>query len=158
VASSAASTRSSTRVTPTSSDAFAESVAVPLRVAPAAGALIATVGGVVSGTAGPVVTRTATQSREKSRAVELATSVTRTWKLALASPAGLHVRPHVSAEVPRTYVAMLVVSVGVDRAAVQVTPPSHESCTHIFGAPLVPSTRASRRTSMPRMLVPAGTA
>src|SRR6185503_8762504 len=52
---------------------------------------------------------------------------------------------------------MVVVSVGVDCVAVQLAPPFQESSRHIFGAPFVPSTRASRRTSMPSTPAPAGT-
>ena len=48
LASRTPSTRKSTRATPTSSDALAEIVAVPLTVAPAAGLVIDTEGGVVS--------------------------------------------------------------------------------------------------------------
>ena len=50
----------------------------------------------------PVVTRTAIQSREKSRAVELAMLITRTRKLALESWDAVHERPQVSAAPPST--------------------------------------------------------
>ena len=49
---------------------------------------------------------------------------------------------------------MLVVRFGVDLAVVQLVPPFQESCTHILGAPVVPSARASRRTSIPATSVP----
>jgi len=111
--------------------------------------------------AGPIVAtcgRTATQSRKKSREVEPATLITRRRKLALARFAALHVRPHVSVAPPRVAVARLVPSVGVAFAAVQVVPPSQESCTHIRGEPDVLSARASRRTSMPAIADPSGIA
>ena len=50
------------------------------------------------------------------------------------------VRPHVFVALPRVYSTLPVVNVVVDRMpvpVVQVLPPSHESCTQIFGAPLV---------------------
>src|SRR5688572_1343135 len=84
----------------------------------------------LAGAAVPVCTRTATQSRKKSREVEPATVITRTRKLALAKFAALHVRPQVSVELPSVNVPMLVPSVAVDLAAVHVVPPSQESCTH----------------------------
>ena len=59
---------------------------------------------------------------------------------------------------PSVRVVIVVVSVGVDWAAVHVAPPSQESSTHIRGEPDVLSTRASRRTSMPCTLAPAGSA
>src|SRR5262245_35022138 len=102
VDSSAPSARNSTFVTPTASEAVAEIVAVPLTVAPALGAVTETVGAVVSGAVLPVVTRTATQSREKSRLVELATLVMRTRRPGSDSSAGVHARPQVSAVPPRT--------------------------------------------------------
>jgi hypothetical protein len=101
--------------------------------------------------------RTAIQSRKKSRAVELDTSITRARKLALPKSDAFHVRPHVSTELPSVNVDRLVPSVPVAFAAVQLAPPSHESCTHIFGALAVLSARASRRTSMPLIVAPAGT-
>jgi len=52
---------------------------------------------------------------------------------------------------------MPVVSAGVDLAAVHEAPPFHESCTHIFGVPVVPSARASSLTSIPPTVWPAGT-
>ena len=58
----------------------------------------------------------------------------------------VHVRPHMSELLPRVYVASVVLRFVVDLAVVQVVPPSHESCTQIFGEPLVASARASRRT------------
>ena len=102
------------------------------------------------------VTRTAIQSREKSRDVELAMLMTRTRKFASAKFAGLQVRPHVSVGLPRINVFILVPRVAVDLAAVQVAPPSEESCTHILGELAVLSARASRRTSIPVMVAPAG--
>jgi len=102
------------------------------------------------------VTRTATQSRKKSRDVELATFMTRMRKFASVKFAALHVRPQVSVGLPRINVLMLVLRVAVDFAAVQVAPPSQESCTHILGALAVLSARASRRTSMPAMVAPLG--
>jgi len=58
--------------------------------------------GVGVGTGAPVVRRTAIQSSEKSLAVELATLITRTRKLALESCAAVHARPQVSAAPPST--------------------------------------------------------
>ena len=87
------------------------------------------VGDVVGVTGAPplYVTRTATQSKKKSREVEPDTSITRTRKFASAKFAELHVRPQLSVALPRIYVFMLVPSVTVDFAAVQVVPPSQES-------------------------------
>ena len=109
--------------------------------------------------AGPLVVtcgRAATASRKKSRDVELATLMTRRRKLALARLAALQVRPHVSVAPPSVNVARAVPSVPVAFAAVQVAPPSAESCTHIRGAPDVLSARARSRTSMPAIAEPAG--
>lgn len=139
------------------SEALPAIVVVPLTVAPPAGAEIETVGGEVSGVPAWNVTRTATQSSEKSRLVELATSITRTRKLASLSSARVHVRPQPSAGLPKRWVAMLVVSVALDLVAVQLPPPFHDNCTHIFGEPDVLSARASRRTSIPATLDPEGT-
>jgi hypothetical protein len=72
--------------------------------------------------------------------------------------AALHARPHVSAAPPSVNVARLVPSVPVVFAAVQVVPPSQESCTHIRGDPDALSARASRRTSMPAIADPPGIA
>jgi len=102
------------------------------------------------------VTRTAIQSRKKSREVELDTSITRTRKFASAKLAGLQVRPQVSVVLPRVKVFMLVPRVPVDFAAVQVVPPSQDICTHILGELDVLSARASRRTSIPPIVAPAG--
>ena len=82
--------------------------------------------------------------------------MTRTRKFTFAKFAGLHVRPHVSVGLPRIKVLMLVPRVAVDFAAVQVVPPSQESCTHILGELAVLSARASRRTSIPAMAAPVG--
>src|SRR5262249_20850697 len=82
------------------------------------------VGGVVSGGVVPVVTRTAIHSSAKSRLIELATSVTRTRKVASASSDAAQARPQVSAAPPRTKVVMVAVSVGVDWGSVQLAPPS----------------------------------
>jgi hypothetical protein len=103
----------------------------------------------LAGAAVPEWTRTAIQSRKKSREVELATLITRTRKLASATFAVLHVRPHMSVALPSVKVVIVVPSVPVAFAAVHVVPPSHESCTHIFGEPDVLSARASSRTSTP---------
>jgi hypothetical protein len=102
------------------------------------------------------VTRTETQSRKKSREVELETLITRTRKLVLEKSAGPHGRPHVSVVLPRMDVAILVPRVPVTFVAVQVVPPSQDSCTHILGELEVLSARASRRTSMPLMAAPLG--
>jgi hypothetical protein len=110
--------------------------------------------------AGPLVVkcgRRAIHSRKKSREVELATLMTRTRKFALPKSAGLHERPQVSAAPPSVNVARLVPSVPVAFAAVQVVPPSQDSCTHILGVPEVLSDRASSRTSIPAIAEPAGT-
>jgi hypothetical protein len=110
--------------------------------------------------AGPLVVkcgRRAIHSRKKSRDVELATLITRTRKFAFPRSVGLQVRPHVSAEPPSVNVARLVPSVPVAFAAVQVVPPSQDSCTHILGVPDVLSARASSRTSIPATAEPAGT-
>lgn len=61
-----------------------------------------------------------------------------------------------SVALPRVKVFMLVPSVPVAFAAVQVAPPSQESCTHILGELAVLSARASRRTSMPAIVAPLG--
>ena len=92
---------------------------------------------------------TAIQSSVKSRAVEFAALVTRTWKLAFDRSAGVQPRPHEFAAPPSVRDAMLVVSVGVASGVVQETPPSHDSSTHIRGEPDVLSTRLSSRTSIP---------
>jgi hypothetical protein len=68
--------------------------------------------------------RTATQSRKKSRDVELATLMTRSRKLPLVRFVALHVRPQVSAAPPRMNVPRLVASAPVVFAAVQLEPPS----------------------------------
>jgi hypothetical protein len=110
--------------------------------------------------AGPLVVkcgRVAIHSRKKSRDVELATLMTRTRKFAFPKSAGLHERPHVSAAPPSVNVARLVPRVPVVFAAVQVVPPSQDSCTHILGVPAVLSARASSRTSIPAIAEPAGT-
>ena len=83
--------------------------------------------------------------------------MTRTRKFASVKFAESHMRPHVSVALPRINVLMLVPRVVVDFAAVQVAPPSQESCTHILGALAVLSARASRRTSMPLTDAPVGT-
>jgi hypothetical protein len=67
-------------------------------------------------------------------------------KFVLLKLLDVHVWPHVSDILPRVYVASVVLRVVVDLAVVHVVPPSHESCTQIFGEPLVASARASRRT------------
>jgi len=82
--------------------------------------------------------------------------MTRTRKFASAKFVELHVRPQVSVGLPRINVLRLVPSVAVDFAKVHVAPPSQESCTHILGALAVLSARASRRTSMPLTVAPAG--
>ena len=51
---------------------------------------------------------------------------------------------------------MVVLNVGVLCAVVQDVPPFQEISTHIFGALVVLLTRASKRTSMPRIVTPAG--
>lgn len=102
------------------------------------------------------VTRTPTQSMKKSREVELDTLITRTRKFASAKLAGLQVRPQVSVVLPRVKVFMPVPRVPVAFAAVHVVPPSQDSCTHILGELEVLSTRASRRTSIPPIVAPAG--
>jgi hypothetical protein len=110
--------------------------------------------------AGPVTVkcgRTATQSRKKSRDVELATLITRNLKFAFARSAALHARPHVSAVPPSVNVASVVPRVAVVLAAVHVVPPSGDTCTHILGVPDVLSARASSRTSMPATEDPLGT-
>ena len=95
------------------------------------------------------VTRTATQSSEKSREVLLDTSITRTRKFASVRLESVHAMPQLSTGPPRTYVALLVVNVGVDLVVVHDAPPSHDNCTQIFGAPLVLSAFASSLTSIP---------
>ena len=70
--------------------------------------------------------------------------------------AGLQVRPQVSFVLPRVKVFILVPSVPVDFAAVQVVPPSHDNCTHILGELDVLSARASKRTSIPPIVAPEG--
>ena len=82
--------------------------------------------------------------------------MTRTLKFASERSAAVQLRPQVFAAPPSMRVAVVVPSVAVDCAAVQDTPPSHESWTHIFGEPDVLSARASRRTSMPCTVAPAG--
>jgi hypothetical protein len=80
-----------------------------------------------AGALAPVCSRTPTESRKKSREVELATLITRKRKSALAKFAALQVRPHVSAAPPKVRAVRLVPSVLVIFAVVQVTPPSQES-------------------------------
>ena len=113
-------------------------------------------GGEVAGPPPLWVTRTATQSRKKSREVELDTLITRTRKFASAKLAGPHVRPQVSVVLPRVKVFMLVPRVPVTFATVHVVPPSQDICTHILGELDVLSARASRRTSIPPIVAPAG--
>ena len=88
--------------------------------------------------------------------MELDTSITRTRKFVSVKFPELHVRPQLSVALPRINVFMLVPSVTVDFAAVQVVPPSQESCTHITGELDVLSARASRRTSIPLIVAPVG--
>ncbi len=102
------------------------------------------------------MTRTGTQSRKKSRDVLLATLVMRTRRVALVSSPVVHARPQVSLALPSIRLAMLVVSVPVCLAAVQLEPLFHESSTQCLGDPLVLSARESRRTSTPLMVAPAG--
>lgn len=138
-----------------------ESVTVPCELAPP----VTLVGFIVTlcklaaggGSEAPVVcARTATASRKKSRAVELATLMTRRRKLAFSRFAALHVRPHVSVAPPSVIVVSAVPSVPVTFAVVHVAPPSLESWTHIRGAPAVLSARARNRTSIPAIAEPAG--
>src|SRR5512145_508694 len=112
------------------SAAFALIVTVPLSVAPGAGEVMLTVGGVVSPGTPDIVTRTGIQSREKSRLIELAAAITRTRKFESLSCVRVQLLPQVSAAPPSTYDVMPVVSAGVDFAAVQLAPPFQESCTH----------------------------
>ena len=79
----------------------------------------------------------------------LDTLITRTRKFASLSVESVHTNPQLSAGPPSMYVASLVVRVAVDLVAVHDTPPSHDNCTQIFGAPLVLSALASSLTSMP---------
>jgi hypothetical protein len=51
---------------------------------------------------------------------------------------------------------VVVLSVAVDSAVVQVVPPSHDSCTQNLGEPEVLSALPSSRTSIPRTVAPAG--
>jgi len=88
--------------------------------------------------------------------VLLDTLVTRTRRVALVSSPVVQVRPHVSLALPSVRVAMLVVSVPVCFAAVQLEPLFHERSTQCLGDPLVLSARESRRTSMPLIVEPAG--
>src|SRR5439155_13997548 len=71
-----------TPTTPTLSEALAETVTVPATVAPAAGAVMETAGGVVSGTGLLTVTLTAAELAELP-AASLATAVTLWLPLAL---------------------------------------------------------------------------
>ena len=89
----------------------------------------------VGGAGTPVRTRTPTQSRKKSRDVELRRCLsTARGSSRCARFDALHVRPHVSLDPPSVN-APGSSQVPVARVAVQVAPPSHESCTHIRGAP-----------------------
>ena len=103
------------------------------------------------------VTCTASQSREKLWDVDAATSITRTRKEVFERFDKVQLRPHVFAAPPRTYVLVAVPSVVVVKAEVQETPPFQESCTHILGEPVVLPARASKRTSIPLTVEPAGT-
>ena len=85
-------------------------------------------------------------SRLKSRYIELATSITRTLKFSLVKLFTFQTRPQVLLSPPRLYVARTVPSIGVLLAAVQDTPPFHDSCTQIFGETPVLSTLAFKRT------------
>ena len=80
----------------------------------------------------------------------------RTRRVALVSSPVVQVRPQVSLALPSVRVAMLVVSVPVCFALVQLEPLFHESWTQCLGDPLVLSARESRRTSIPLMVEPAG--
>jgi hypothetical protein len=88
--------------------------------------------------------------------VLLATLITRTRKPALPKLVALHVLPHVSDALPSRRVDCAVVSVGVVLADVHDAPPSADSWTHMRGLPLVLSTRASSRTSIPLIDAPPG--
>jgi hypothetical protein len=96
-----------------------------------------------------IIDANSSQSNEKSREVLLETSITRTRKFGSLRFESVHAIPQLSAGPPRTYVAVLVVNVGVDFAVVHDAPPSHDNCTQIFGAPLVLSAFASSLTSIP---------
>ena len=56
-------------------------------------------------------------------------------KLVLEKSPSAQLRPHVLLTPPSVVVPVVVVSVAVLWAAVQVVPPSQDSCTHILGAP-----------------------
>jgi len=95
------------------------------------------------------VTLTSIESSEKVRAEEPATSITRMRKFVFVKLLRLHVRPQVSVGVPRIYVALVVVNVGVDLAVVHVVPPFQEIWTQILGALVVLLTFALSLTSIP---------
>lgn len=82
----------------------------------------------------------------------------RTLKVLLATSGKVQVRPQVSATPPNVYVAAVVVRLAVLFAAVHETPPSQESCAHILDVVRsVLLTLATKPTSMPLMVAPAGT-
>ena len=101
--------------------------------------------------AGVWVSRTATQSRKKSRVPLSLLEVSRTRKLASLSSATVQVRPQVSDKPPRTVVCSVVVSWVSVWAAVQEVPPSQESSTLMLWVPEVLSSHQSSRTSIPAM-------
>jgi hypothetical protein len=80
------------------------------------------------------VTATPTESSENVFDVEFAASMIRTRKFAELSCAGVQAWPHVSDVEPSEYVARLVVRFEVVLAAVQLVPPSQDSCTQNLGA------------------------
>ena len=86
----------------------------------------------------------------------LATLTMRTRRVALVSSPVVQARPQASLALPSVRLAMLVVSVPVCLAVVQLEPLFHDSWTQCRGEPLVLSARESRRTSIPLMVEPAG--
>lgn len=137
--------------------AVAVAVGVEVWVAIGVGVAVAVGVGVRVGAPSLKNIRTGTQSRRKSRLPPpAATLVTRTRNLPSRSSDEVHVRPQVSVGPPRRKAASVVPSVPVVSGAVQVSPLSPESSTHMKGLPPLPSVRASSRISMPSMVAPVG--
>src|SRR5262245_39975986 len=104
---------------------------------------------------GPNVTRTAAQSRKKSRCSlnePLLLDVTLSLKFALLRSAAVQLRPQVSVGDPNTVVCSAVVSTVSVFIGVHVAPPSDECSTLMLLVPIVLLSRQSRRTSMPLTL------
>lgn len=81
--------------------------------------------------------------------VELETSIIRKRKLALVKSFPLQVRPQVSMDVPKRYVALMVLNVEVDFAFVQVMPPFQDNWMQNLGEPVVLFTFPVSFTSIP---------